>query len=150
MRTQSMPCFRAVAALALGLLLGAALAAPAAAQGAPSAAASKSIKTEAEFLAYDAEKQTVTVKVIKPGTGKEAKALQPGQQAEFKVKPEGSVLSRTTVAIQGVKAELSELAAGKTVNVYWRPDDTDPNARFARKIDVVLSDEELDAKYGTE
>ena len=150
MRMRSSPGFRTAAALTLALLISAGLAAAAAAQGAPSAAASKSIKTEAEFVAYDAEKQIVTVKVIKPGTGKEAKALAPGQPAEFKVKPEGSVLSRTTVAIQGVKAELSELTAGKTVNVYWRPDDADPNARFARKIDVLLSDEELDAKYGTE
>ena len=99
---------------------------------------------------YDAEKQVVHVKVIKPGSGKEAKSLQAGQQAEFKVKPEGSVLSRTTVAIQGVKAELAEISAGRTVNVYWRPDETDPNARFARKIDVILSEDELDAKYGTE
>jgi len=137
------------AALGLSLALCGLLAGAAHAQ-APGPEVSKSIKTEGEFVAYDATAQTVTVKITKPGTGKEAKSLQAGQNAEFKVKPEGSVLSRTTVAIQGVKAELGQLQAGKTVNVYWRPDEADPNARFARKIDVILSEQELDQRYGGE
>jgi hypothetical protein len=140
MRERRSAGWGAAASLALLLCAG----------GAAAQATSKSVKTEAEFLAYDAEAQTVTVKVIKPGSGKEAKALEAGKSSVFKVKPEGSVLSRTAVAIQGVKAELADIPAGRTVNVYWRPDETDPGARFARKIDVILSDEELDARYGNE
>jgi hypothetical protein len=60
------------------------------------------------------------------------------------------VLVRTTVAINGVKGELGDIPEGKTVNIYWRPDEKDPTILRARKIDVILSDEELDAKYGTE
>lgn len=110
----------------------------------------KSIQTEAEWINYDATAKTVTVKVKKPGQGKEAKALTKNKEATFAVKPEGSVLTRTTVAINGVKGELTDIPAGKTVNVYWRPDEKDPKILNARKIDVILSDEELDAKYGTE
>ena len=65
------------------------------------------------------------------------------------MKPEGSVLTRTTVAINGVKGEIADIPEGKTVNVYWRPDEEDPTILRARKIDVVMSDEELDEKYGT-
>lgn len=147
MRQRRSRSSRRAAVVGLALCLCGALASAAHAQG---AAPSKSIKTEGEFVAYDATAQTVSVKVTRPGSGPEAKSLQPGKMAAFKVKPEGSVLSRTTVAIQGVKAELGQLQAGKTVNVYWRPDPADPNARFARKIDVILSDEELDQRYGGE
>jgi uncharacterized protein HemX len=133
----------ALVALAVALCLG--LATNAGAQ-----AKSKSIKTEAEFIAYDAEKQAVLVKVKKPGSGKAAKKLKRNKKAAFQVKPGGSVLTRTTVAIQGRKAELTDIPEGKTVNIYWRPDEKDESARFARKIDVILSDEELDKRYGVE
>jgi uncharacterized protein HemX len=133
----------ALVALAVALCLG--LATNAGAQG-----KSKSIKTEAEFIAYDAEKQAVLVKVKKPGSGKAAKKLKRNKKAAFQVKPGGSVLTRTTVAIQGRKAELTDIPEGKTVNIYWRPDEKDESARFARKIDVILSDEELDKRYGVE
>jgi hypothetical protein len=113
-------------------------------------AAGKSIQTEAEWISYDAEAKTVTVKVKKPGRGKDAKLLKRNREAVFAVKPEGSVLTRTTVAINGVKGEISDIPAGKTVNVYWRPDEEDPSILRARKIDVIMSDEELDAKYGAE
>ena len=98
----------------------------------------------------DAEAKTVTVKVKKPGRGKDAKLLKKNKEAVFAVKPEGSVLTRTTVAINGVKGEIADIPAGKTVNVYWRPDENDPSILRARKIDVIMSDAELDAKYGTE
>ena len=132
-----------VVALAVALCLGISTSAGAQAKG-------KSIKTEAEFIAYDADKQAVLVKVKKPGSGKEAKKLKRNKKAAFNVEPEGSVLTRTTVAIQGRKAELTDIPAGKTVNIYWRPDEKDEDARFARKIDVILSDEELDKRYGVE
>ena len=61
--------------------------------------------------------------------------------------PEGSVLERTSVAINGVKGELTDIPADKRVNVYWLPDPENKDGYFARKIDVVLSDEELDKRY---
>jgi len=113
-------------------------------------AAEKSVQTEGEWVKYDAEAKTVTVKVTKPGRGDAAKVLKKGKEAVFAVKPEGSVLTRTTVAINGGKGERGDIPEGKTVNVFWRPDETDPTILRARKIDVILSDAELDEMYGTE
>jgi hypothetical protein len=109
-----------------------------------------SIRTEGEFLAYDAAAKTVTVKVEKPGSGQAAEALAVGQPAAFHVEPEGSVLTRTSVSIRGETGSLEAIPSGRIVNVYWRPDAADPKLRIARKIDVILSDEELDLRYGTE
>ena len=107
----------------------------------------KSVQTEGKWIKYDPEAKTVTVKVKKPGRGEDAKLLKKNKEAVFAVIPEGSVLTRTTVAINGVKAELSDIPEGKTVNVYWRPDEKDPSILRARKIDMFMSDEELDAQY---
>ena len=130
--------------LVVVLLASAGVARPALAQ-----AEVRSLRTEGEFVAFDAAAHTIRVRVTDPGTGAEAKDLKVGQEALFKVKPEGSVLSRTTVQIQGAKAELGEIPAGRTVDVYWRPDETDPGARFARKIDVVSPDEQPGKRSGT-
>jgi hypothetical protein len=108
----------------------------------------KSTRNEAEWVKYDSEGKTVTLKIKKAGLGPDAKALKVGQQAVFNVKPEGSVLSRTSVAINGKKGELTDIPVGKTVLVYWVPEATDAKARFARKIDVIMSEQELDEKYG--
>lgn len=116
------------------------------AAGSAWAQAGKTIKTEGEFLGFDASAKTVTVKVTDPG----GEDLRRGQEAVFKVKPTGSVLSKTTVAIQGRKAELDQIPVGKTVNVYWREDDAEKGARFARKIDVVMTLEEFEQRYGAE
>jgi len=132
-----------LAAVALAIAFTATIAADAQAKG-------KSVQTEAKWIKYDPEARTVTVKVVKPGRGKDAKLLKRNKQAVFAVKPEGSVLTRTTVAINGVKGEITDIPEGKTVNVYWRPDEKDPSILRARKIDVIMSDEELDAKYGSE
>jgi len=110
----------------------------------------KSVQTEAIWVAFDAEAKTVTAKVVKPGRGKDAKQLKRNKEATFAVVPEGSVLVRTTVAINGVKGELGDIPVSKTVNIYWRPDEKDPTILRARKVDVILSDKELDAKYGSE
>lgn len=131
-------------ALATAVLLAAAAGAPAAAEG------TASIRTEGEFLAYDAAAKTVTVKVEKPGSGQAAEALAVGQPAIFHVEAQGSVLTRTSVSIRGEKGSLDAIPSGRIVNVYWRPDAADPKLRIARKIDVILSDEELDLRYGTE
>jgi hypothetical protein len=86
---------------------------------------------------------------MKKGNGPNAKLLKTKQDATFNVIPEGSVLTRTSVAINGVKGELKDIPAGKTVLLYWVPDPNKQGAFFARKIDVVFSEEELDEKYGT-
>jgi hypothetical protein len=124
-------------------------AAPALAQ---EATKGKSVQTEAEWVAFDAAGNTVKVKVKKNRGGKapEGLGLKEGQEATFKVKPEGSVLTRTTVAINSQKADLKDLKAGKTVMIYWVADAADPKARFARKIDQILSDEEAEERYGSE
>ena len=133
--------------LALGVAAALALGAagPAAAQ-----TKTKSTQTEARWVEFDAEAKTVTVKVVKPGRGKNARKLKRGREATFAVKPEGSVLTRTTVAINGQKADLTDIAPGKTVNVYWVPDEKDEQGKFARKIDVIMSEEEFNERYGIE
>lgn len=112
------------------------------------AAEQKSTRNEAEWIKYDTAAKTVTLKIKKAGLGPGAAALKVGQQVVFNVKPEGSVLTRTSVAVNGKKGELTDIPSGKTVLVYWVPDATDAKARFARKIDVILSEQELDEKYG--
>jgi hypothetical protein len=104
------------------------------------------IETEAEFLRYDAAAHTITVKVIKPGKGatppRELK-LRQGQEAAFRVKEEGSVLSRTTVKLQsGVAGAFTDLEAGRKVRVFWIPDPNDKQARFARSVSVFVPAEE--------
>jgi hypothetical protein len=117
----------------------------------PSALAkeAKSTRNEAEWVKYDAAAKTVELKIKKLGDGPGASQLKVGQEAVFAVQPEGSVLSRTSVAINGKKGALTDIPTGKTVIVYWVADPKDPKGRFARKIDVILSEAELDARYGT-
>ena len=119
-----------LAALLLAFVFTTALSATAAAKG-------KSTKTEAEWIKFDPEANTITAKVRVPGRGKAAKMLKRNQEAVFAVKPEGSVLTRTSVSINGRKGDLTDIPEGKTVNVYWRPDEKDPSILHARKIDVL-------------
>ena len=126
------------------------LAAPAALAAADKA---KSTQSEGKWVQFDTAANTVTIKITKEGKGAKPPAelkVKKGRDASFKVNPTGSVLSRTSVAINGKKGELTDIPEGKTVNVYWVQDESDPKSRFARKIDVILSDEELDAKYGVD
>jgi hypothetical protein len=113
---------------------------------APASAAEKTTQTEAKWIAYDAATKTVKVKIDKPGTGPNKDKLKRNEEVSFRVVPEGSVLTRTSVAINGVKGELTDIPADKKVNVYWLPDPENKDGFFARKIDVVLSDEELDKR----
>ena len=113
------------------------------------AAKEKSTQTEARFIKFDATAKTVQVKVDK-SKGPNKKLMRTGKEVTFNVKPEGSILTRTSVAINGKKGELGDIPAGKQVNVYWVPDPDKKGEFFARKIDVVLSEEELDAMYGSE
>jgi hypothetical protein len=113
----------------------------------PARAADKTTQTEARWMSYDAATKTVKVKVDKPGKGPNKGKLKRNQEVTFRVVPEGSVLKRTSVAINGMKGELTDIPADKRVNVYWLPDPENKDGFFARKIDVVLSDEELDKRY---
>ncbi len=110
-------------------------------------AAGKSTQTQAVWGSFDPEGQTVTVKVKKPGRGKDAKRLKRGKKATFNVKVEGSVLTKTTVAINGKRGELAEIPEGKTVYVYWRPDEKDDTKMFARKVDVIFSEAEWEERF---
>ena len=128
---------------ALGLLLGGAIATPASAEK-----KSKVIQTEAKWVEFDPEAKTVTVTVKRTGKKPKDKSLKlkKGQKATFNVKPEGSVLTRTTVKIMGLGGALTDVEPGRTVNVYWIPDEKNEGKRFARSIDVTLSREEWEAK----
>lgn len=108
----------------------------------------KSIKTEAFFVSLDPETNVMEVKVKK--TGKKPKnkklKLKVGKPASFNVKPEGSVLKRTTVALDGQRVDIGEIDTNQFLFIYWVPDEKNPDERFARKIDLVLTDEQMDAR----
>ncbi len=118
------------------------------AAGSALAAEPKSTRNEAEWVVYDAAAKTVKMKIKKLGLGPSAAQLKVGQEAVFNVQPEGSVLTRTSVAVNGKKGALTDIKPGKTVLVYWIPDPKDAKALFAKKIDVILSEQELDERYG--
>ena len=113
------------------------------------AAKSKSTQNEAQWIAFDAAAKTITVKITKKGKGPNKKVFKTGKEATFNVIPEGSVLTRSTVTINGIKAEFGDLSPGKTVLIYWIPDPNKEGEYFARKIDAIMSEEEFDEKYGT-
>ena len=108
---------------------------------------SKSTQNEAQWISFDAAAKTVTVKITKKGKGPNSKLLKTRKEATFNVIPEGSILTRTSVAINGVKGELQDIPAGKTVLLYWVPDPNKDGEFFARKIDVIFSEQELDERY---
>jgi hypothetical protein len=113
----------------------------------------KSVQNEAEFVKFDEGSSTVTVKILKKGKGNAALMKQfddkvkNGKEATFNVIPTGSVLTRTSVSINGVKGEMKDLQPGKKINIYWVEDEKKKGELFARKIDVTLSEEELNRRY---
>jgi hypothetical protein len=109
-------------------------------------AAEKTTQSEAKWIGYDAATKSVKVKIDRPGTGPNKDKLKKNQEVSFRVVPEGSVLTRTSVAINGVKGELTDIPVDKRVNIYWLPDPENKDGFFARKIDVILSDEEQDRR----
>lgn len=108
----------------------------------------KSIKTEAFFVSLDPDTNVMEVKVKKTGKRPKNKKLKlkTGKSASFNVKPEGSVLKRTTVALDGQRVDIGEIEENQFLFIYWVPDEKDPDKRFARKIDLVLTDEQMDAR----
>jgi hypothetical protein len=113
----------------------------------------KSVQNEAQFVKFDEATSTVVVKILKKGKGNSALLKQfddkvkSGKESTFNVIPTGSVLTRTSVAVNGVKGEMTDLKAGKSVLIYWVEDPKKKGELFARKIDVVLSEEELNKRY---
>jgi hypothetical protein len=132
--------------LRLSIALASSLAVVGGAGAAFAQAAEKTTQTEARWLGFDPAAKTVKVKVDKSNGPNKAK-LKKNEEVTFRVVPEGSVLKRTSVAINGVKGELTDIAEGKRVNVYWLTDPENPSGFFARKIDVTLSEEELNKRY---
>ncbi len=113
----------------------------------------KSVANEAEWVAFDPSARTVTVEIRKKGQGNRdlvkqfRSTVKKGKKVTFNVIPSGSILTRTSVAINGMKGELADIGPGKRVVVYWVEDPEAPGELFARKIDVVFSEEELEARY---
>ncbi len=97
----------------------------------PAEAAPKSKRSQGKFVSYDVATSTVTIK-------------EKGKEQVYKVKPEGTVLTKTVVKINGKGAKLEELPEGAAVNVYWKNDEADPKQRFARTIDAPNIDQDLD------
>lgn len=116
----------------------------------------KSVQNEAQFVKFDEAASTVVVKILKKGKGNSAllkqfdDKLKNGKETTFNVIPTGSVLSRTSVAVNGMKGEMTDLKPGKTILIYWVEDPKKKGELFARKIDVVLSEEELNKRYQIE
>jgi hypothetical protein len=105
---------------------------------------SKQIETEAIFQKYDAAASTITVQIIKPGSvPKGLPKLQKGKEAVFKVKAEGTVLTRSTVKLlTGQAAKFEDLQAGKKVKIFWVPDEADKTVRYARSVSIFKPTEE--------
>ena len=123
-----MKFFHRVLGALLVTALAAAVAAPALAQK------SKVQKSEGKFVEFDPENSTITVK-------------QKGQNVVYNVKPEGSVLTRTTVSMNAAPATVPDIPPGAPVIVYWMPDESDKKKKFARKIDAPKVPEELLDQY---
>ena len=92
------------------------------------AAKAKSIKTEAFFVSLDPETNVLEVKVKKTGKRPKNKKLKlkTGKPASFNVKPEGSVLKRTTVALDGQRVDIGEIEPNQFLFIYWVPDEKNP------------------------
>lgn len=120
------------------------------------AARGKSVANEAQWVSFDPEAKTVTVKILTKSKGnkilakKFKKTVKRGKQVTLNVIPEGSILKRTSVTINGRKAGLPDIEAGKRVVLYWIEDPNQAGELFTRKIDVLLSFEELRKRYEAE
>ena len=83
----------------------------------------KSERADTKFVSYDATAQSIVVK-------------EKGKEQTYQVKAEGSVLTRTTLTMNGKVSKFDDLKPGMVAIVYWKPDATDATKRVARKIDV--------------
>ncbi len=83
----------------------------------------KSERSSGKLVSYDPAAQSIVVK-------------ESGKDQAYQVKAEGSVLTRTTLTMNGKVAKYDELKPGMIVIVYWKPDAADATRRLARKIDA--------------
>jgi hypothetical protein len=116
-----------VSMLAVAPLIALALAAPSRAAEQP-----KSERSNGKLVSYDAGAQTIVVK-------------EGGKEQAYGVKAEGSVLTRTTVTMNGKVANFADVKPGMIVIVYWKPDPADATKRNARKVDVPKIPKEFQA-----
>ena len=118
------------------LAVTAALAFVFAALGAETAHAQKAKpkRTQGQFVSFDPNTNTIVVK-------------EKGKDNTYTVKPEGSILTRTAVKVNGLGAKVSELKEGTRIILYWVPDEKDPKQRFARTIDAPNVPEDLEEEF---
>jgi hypothetical protein len=90
----------------------------------------KSERSNGKFVSYAAAAQTILVK-------------EGGKEQPYRVEAEGSVLTRTTVTMNGKVAKFDDVKPGMVVIVYWKPDPADATKRNARKVDVPKIPKEL-------
>jgi len=88
------------------------------------------LSQNARLLAFDTEAGTMTVK-------------EKGKKIVYKVKFEGSVMTRTTATINAQPVKLDDIPLKARVNIYWRKDEAEPKRRFARKVDALNIPKEL-------
>jgi hypothetical protein len=120
---------RALATIAaLALVLTAVGAGPAYAQKA------KPKRVQGQFVSFDAATSTIKVK-------------ERGSEVVYTVKPEGSILTRTSVKINGLGAKVADLKPEMRIFLYWVPDEKDAKKRFARTIDVPNVPEDLQEEF---
>ncbi len=81
---------------------------------------SRVARAEGRLVDFDAESETIVVE-------------EPGKRVLYRVQPEGSVITRTTVSIDDAPARLSDIPMDAPVVVYWVPDERDEASRCARK-----------------
>jgi len=105
---------------------------------------SKQIETEAKFVSFDSEQNSISALVVKPGRKvKGMSKLRKGDEAVFQVKPEGSVLTRTTVKLEsGTAGSFEDLEPGRRLRIFWIPGEGEIESRFARSISVFVPAEE--------
>lgn len=91
-------------------------------------------RVQGQFISFDATANTILVK-------------ERGKEVEYTVKPEGSILTRTSVKINGLGGKVADLKPNMRLFLYWMPDEKDPKKRFARTIDVPNVPEELQEEF---
>ncbi len=91
-------------------------------------------KAQGKFMSFDAAASTIVVN-------------EKGKERPYKVKPEGSILTRTAVKINGLGAKITDLPAEARIIVYWLPDEADKKQRFARTIDAPSIPKDLEAEF---
>ncbi len=88
------------------------------------------LSKEAKLMAIDTEGGTMTVK-------------EKGKKIVYKVKFEGSIMTRTMFTIQAKRADATDIPINTKVNIYWVKDEKEPKRRFARKVDALKIPKEL-------